>query len=106
MRACVPARGVRAEGAEVYCGSCHRRKISSFYEFLLRVRSALSVFCGILGREKSAQGRCARQMGWSWILPAKQLCWQLASAALIYVPEKASQAEVKAVCQQGRLLAC
>lgn len=55
-------RGVRAEGAEAYHG--HSRKLCSFYEFLLREQWALSVFWGILGREKKAQRACGSQMGW------------------------------------------
>lgn len=40
------------------------RKLSSFYEFLLRVWWTLSVFWGILGRGKKAASLCASQMGW------------------------------------------
>lgn len=49
-RACVC--GVRAE---VYHGTCHSRKLSSFYASLLTVLRALLVFWGIQGREKRAQ---------------------------------------------------
>lgn len=70
---CAWVCGVRAEGAEVYHGSYHSRKLSRFYEFLLRVWWTLSVFWGILGMGKKAQRMCASQMGWFWVLPAEQL---------------------------------
>lgn len=80
---------------------CNSRKLSSFYEFLLRLRPALFVFWGILRREKKAQRTYGSRAGWLWVLPTEQLCWQLAGAGLLGFPEKTSQAEVQPFHNRG-----
>lgn len=53
--------GLRAEGAEDCCGSCHSRKLTS--SCVSWVQWVLSVFGGALGREKRAQRADTSQVG-------------------------------------------